>query len=95
MKRLSERSTSVYLSFEGETESKIWDFLLAVVQRQTPVIGGAGCRKQYDQGEQDKNTRQKHRQIILHKALPESTKRLGPCDDVSLGKVRSASDMPD
>lgn len=45
----SEKCLSVTLSFEGETESKIGDFLLAVVQRQTPTIRGAACRKQHDQ----------------------------------------------
>src|SRR4030095_5166433 len=37
------------LSFEGETESKIRDSLLVVVQRRTRVIRSAGCRNQYDQ----------------------------------------------
>jgi hypothetical protein len=45
---MSVKNLRVTLSFEGETESKIRDSLLVVVQRRTRAIRSAGCRKQYD-----------------------------------------------
>jgi len=48
-RRMGVKNLSVTLSFENETESKIRDSLLVVVQRRTDTIRSAGCRKQYDQ----------------------------------------------
>jgi len=67
-RRMGVKNLSVTLSFENETESKIRDSLLVVVQRRTDTIRSAGCRKQYDQWEEDKKTCQKYRREIPHNA---------------------------